>query len=135
MKLKIIISLALLILAFAFGRYSVKQTTAVVTKEVEKEKQQDKHKVTVITKKNGEETTTITEDTKTHTDTNSLDIVKEITQGKSSMINISGLAGMDINSKQPVYGLSASKEFLGPVTLGAFFLTNKTVGVSIGVNF
>ena len=35
----------------------------------------------------------------------------------------------------PLYGISANKEFIGPITIGAFGLTNGTIGLSIGVNF
>lgn len=135
-KIKIGIVLTLSALSFAFGRYSVKEKVVTVTKEVIKEKEQDKHRVTVITKKpSGEETTTITEDTKTQTDTKSLDITKEVDQGKKVMTNISALAGIDFNTKKEAYGLSASREFLGPVTIGAYGMTNGIVGISIGVNF
>jgi hypothetical protein len=34
-----------------------------------------------------------------------------------------------------MYGISVHREFIGPITLGAFGLTNGTVGLSIGVNF
>lgn len=35
----------------------------------------------------------------------------------------------------PEYGVSMTREVLGPVTIGVFGLTNKTIGISIGYNF
>ena len=35
----------------------------------------------------------------------------------------------------PVYGLSYQREIIGPVSVGAFGLTNGTVGLSLGVTF
>lgn len=85
----------------------------------------------------GKKTTTITEntttDTKKVTDTQK-DIV--VTAPKSSIINISALAGLDTGRGfVPTYGISASKELIGPITVGAFGLTNGTIGVSVGLNF
>lgn len=46
---------------------------------------------------------------------------------------LSVLVGTDFSN--PVYGLHVNKELLGPITVGVFGLTNKTLGVSIGLNF
>lgn len=48
-------------------------------------------------------------------------------------VGLSALVGTDFNV--PVYGIAVNKEFIGPITLGAWGLTNKTVGLSIGLNF
>lgn len=50
-----------------------------------------------------------------------------------SKVNISALVGTDFS--KPVYGLHANKELLGPISVGVFGLTNKTVGLSVGLNF
>lgn len=74
------------------------------------------------------EVTTIDSATKT-------DKVQTIARANKS--NLSILAGSDFTQSQikPLYGLSFSKEVIGPVTLGVFALTNSTVGVSIGYSF
>lgn len=50
-----------------------------------------------------------------------------------SKVNLSALVGTDLY--KPVYGGHISKELLGPISVGAWGLTNATFGVSIGVNF
>lgn len=136
-KYKVIISIVVVLVAFAFGRYSAPKvpdshTVTDTTKEVNK----DTHKTTVVTKTpDGKEVTTIVEDTTTKSDS---DTKKDqtITAPKTSLINISALAGLDTGRGfVPTYGISASKELIGPVTVGAFGLTNGTIGLSIGVNF
>lgn len=50
-----------------------------------------------------------------------------------SKVNLSLLGGTDFS--RPVYGLHVSKELIGPISVGLFGLTNKTVGLSLGINF
>jgi len=55
---------------------------------------------------------------------------------KLSTLNVSALVGTDpMNSFKPLYGFSVSKQFIGPVTIGLWGLTNSTVGISLGLNF
>lgn len=73
-------------------------------------------------------TTTTTEDKKqaaTHNES------KPVVQSTTS---IHALAGMDVNFK-PVYGLEVSKQLLGPIEVGAWGMTNGTIGISVGVRF
>lgn len=51
--------------------------------------------------------------------------------------NISLLISNDFSRSRitPDYGMAFSREVLGPVTIGLFGLTNKTLGVSVGLNF
>jgi len=145
-KTKLIAGSSLLIVAFSLGRYSAPKIPTVHTEsdtKIDQTTQIDKntHKVTTITEdcKTGKKVTTITEDTNTQArkdkDTN-ISVTQTITPPKTSLINISGLASLDTSRGfTPVYGISASKEFIGPITLGAFGLTNGTIGLSIGVNF
>lgn len=140
-KYKIIIGVVALLVAFAFGRYSAPKipdshTVTDTTKEVQKNA--DTHKTTTITETpDGKKVTTITEDTITKSSSES-DTKKDqtITAPKTSIINISALAGLDTGRGfTPTYGISANKELIGPITVGAFGLTNGTIGVSVGVNF
>ncbi len=52
-------------------------------------------------------------------------------------INLSVLVANDFSRGVliPTYGISVSKEFIGPITLGVFGLTSGTLGASIGYNF
>lgn len=132
------------LLFFGLGRFSIAppniKTTEILTEDIKKEKDQDKHIVTIITKdcSTGKETTTITEDdtirekeTKRVVD----QLYESVTQQTRKTLNISGLAGLDTLDKRLVYGASINKEVLGPVTLGAYGLTNGVLGLSIGINF
>lgn len=145
-KTKVIASGAVILVAFAFGRYSASTVPSVktsenVTVDTDKHVESNTHKVTVITEdcKTGKKITQITEDTGTQTDkTTNKDIKlsQTVTPPNKSLINISALASLDTSRGFiPVYGVSANKEFLGPITLGAFGLTNGVVGLSIGINF
>lgn len=142
-RTKVILVLLAAVGAFAGGRYSVPAPDITVEKTITKdqERQVDTNKkktTTIVTEPSGKKTETIVEETnktaKTDTRTSATESVSETY--KSPTINISVLAGVDtMNNFKPVYGISASKQFIGPITLGAFGLTNGTLGVSVGINF
>lgn len=145
---KLYLVLIALLVAFAIGRYSAGGSS---TKSTEDKKTTDTKQVDTNT--HSQTTTTVTEDpngTKktttvvtTDTTTKSKDtevITDRTTQSttptKRNTINISALVGVDISKGFiPSYGISASKEFIGPITIGAFGLTSGTVGLSLGLNF
>lgn len=135
MKYKIISILILVVTAFAYGRYSVNTNTETKT-NTETTKNTNTHKETTISKdKNGNEITKIVEDTVSKKIKDSEVNVEQQIQ-KRNALNISALVGTGLfNGLAPVYGASISKEFIGPVTLGLFGLTNGIVGVSLGLNF
>lgn len=55
---------------------------------------------------------------------------------KSPKLNVSLLIANDFDTRmKPEYGVSFTKEFIGPITIGGFGLTNGILGVSIGFNF
>lgn len=129
---KLIISAVVIITAFAVGRYSARSDTKTQTQVLTAVKTDTVTKTIVNKKPSGETTTTTIEE---HiTDTKRLD--KTTTEaGKRSLINLSALGGLDTRTLQPVYGISANKEFIGPITVGAWGLTNGSVGVSVGWTF
>ena len=140
-KYKVIAGTAVVLVSFAFGRYSAPKIADSTTKtETQKDVQKDTdtHKITTVTETpDGKKVTTITEDTTTKSNSQT-DTKKDqtITAPKSSVINISALAGLDTGRGfVPTYGISASKELIGPIAVGAFGLTNGTIGISVGVNF
>lgn len=139
-----------LLVAFSFGRYSVNQTPDVKTTENIKtnnkinENKNNHTKTTVVTTKDkdGVEKTittvdSVTNDQLSQTDKSSTDIKQSVTPPKQSKANISLIAANDFAKGQilPSYGLSVSKEIIGPITIGAFGLNNGTIGVSIGLDF
>lgn len=129
-----------LIVAFGIGRYSSRSSSVKIDTKTDTTKQTDTdtHKTTVITKdSSGKEVTTITEDTTTDTKrTTDTKTDSAVTPPKTSIINVSALAGLDTSRGfVPTYGVSVNREILGPLTIGAFGLTNGTIGLSLGVNF
>lgn len=150
LKTKLIVSCIALSMAFAVGRYtapagSVTKTVTDTASSDQKQIDRDTIKkiITTTTKKpDGEEQTTTetTISTNTHVnDTKSSETHQEqtVTIEKKPVLNVSLLAGVDVIRplSGPVYGASVSKEFIGPITLGVWGLTNSTVGVSVGLNF
>ncbi len=140
-KLQVGIVLAFMLASFGLGygyRNSQKATESVVVDEV---KTRDNHTVvTTVTSKqpNGDikVTKTIDSDTKTNVKENKQ--VVETKQPAAKTINISALAGLDFSKPlalTPIYGISVSKQVLGPIAIGAFGLTNGVVGLSLGVTF
>jgi hypothetical protein len=145
LKTKIIISVVALLTAFSFGRYSKNSPPEVKTKEtinsetkIDQNKDTHTHTVTTTTK---DKIVTVTDtDTvsKTDKDTHSItDLQQTVTPQKQSKVNISAIGAMDFSKSlpTPTYGLSFQKEFIGPITVGAFGLMNGVVGVSIGLDF
>lgn len=144
-KYKILIAMLALAASFAFGRYTVNSTTKTtedtkVDTTIDSDKNKHKETTTVtIELPSGEKrtTTTTTEDSNTikHSAQEvTQHIDQTITKG-DSYLNVSALAGLDVSKMRPVYGASVSKEMLGPITLGAFGMTNGLIGLSIGLNF
>jgi hypothetical protein len=139
---KVLTSVLVVLIAFAVGRWSNRvstETKTLETKVQSSDLNKNTHTETVITKqKDGSEVTTIRQDTsvnliKSETDKSKTDTV---VKSKDSIFNVSALMSIDIKEKiVPLYGLSVSKEILGPITVGVFGLTNGTLGVSIGMNF
>jgi hypothetical protein len=136
-KNKIIGIILAILLSFAVGRYSVtsnKTTDIVVNKD--KKVEEDTHTKTIIVKeKDGREVTTIEQDTSTKSDTTTKSENKTVVASNSGKLNVSLLGGYDFKQKELNYGLSISKQFIGPVTLGAFGMNNGIVGVSVGIDF
>lgn len=149
-KREISIVIVGLVAAFAFGRYSVQsgvneQSTKTVQSDTEVNEHKDTHvEIKTVTAKapDGTVTTTTTKDIVTAA-TKERDVKSTVVESRStqvqkkSTLNVSALFGVDTRSSAPVvsYGVSVSKEFIGPVTVGLFGLNNGTVGVSLGLNF
>lgn len=148
-KIKIVVLVSVSAIAFTVGRYTVPTKVRIETKIVEVEKkttdsESSKHKETeIITIKNpdgSEKTTTkIIEDSnkqkKTESDSAKNTNSSTETTKSGPSINLAALGGWDLSSQKPVYGALVSKQILGPVTIGAFGLSNGSVGGSVGVQF
>ena len=134
---KYIIALVILIGAFALGRFTV--PTKTVTVEVE-HKVEDTHNNTdtIIVEEVKPDGSKITRtEIKSKTDTKIVsDIKNSTTVQKTSPLNISALAGIDvIHPTGLIFGGHVSKQILGPVSIGIFGLSNGTAGLSVGLSF
>lgn len=125
------IGIALLGLGFELGVHSVDiSTTKVDTVAVD----HTKTVIVTVKAKDGSSTTTETIDQKSKTKTDAISQVPVTTKQKT---NISVLVGNDFSNSviKPMYGVSVTRELLGPVTVGAYGLTNGVIGISLGINF
>lgn len=145
MNYKYYTAAGLIVLAFATGRFLTPVKIETKTIEVERkqtETDRDKHKDTTTTtteKPDGTKVTEThtTEDTTTQrsttdatrTDTNT---TKTYASGRTSIF---ALAGLDISARSVVYGGLITRQLIGPLSIGAWGLTNGTVGVSLGLEF
>jgi hypothetical protein len=123
-----------LVVAFAAGRYSnrLEEKTSV---EVDRKTETKTDRTTVIKKdKDGKETTRIVERIREKDrETTKSETTKSVQS--APRLNVSALAGIALADGTRTYGVAVSKEIAGPVTVGAFGLTNGTIGVSVGINF
>lgn len=130
---------------FALGRFSASQvqTTKVVNTNLEEQKNKSVHtQTTTITTKepNGEVKTTTTTDIVANTEVNKKEeITSKIEQApiKQSKLNVSALLAVNTQHALdiPQYGLSVTKQVLGPITAGIWALNNGTIGLSVGMDF
>lgn len=143
---KVLASIVVIAASFAFGRYSAPSDSikTVETNQTDTQTQKDTEtkKTTTITEDTtGKKTTVINEDTTTTTKKDkqsNTTVDQSVTPTNKDILNVSALIasdGFSLSNITPVYGLSVTKNFIGPVTMGAFGLTNKTIGVSFGLNF
>ncbi len=153
-KTKFIIVGVTILVAYAAGRYTTPAKVVTVTKEVEVEKKtaetdtdRNKHRETTTTevqKPDGtkETTTKVVEDTLTNRQTKLTDDSVKTAEAKTettynaSVLTLAVLAGLKTQDHfTPVYGLSASKEVLGPIGVGAFGFTDGVFGASLSLSF
>jgi hypothetical protein len=134
---KYIAAVIVVAIAYAAGRYMSpeKIKTEVKTIEVEKIVTKVQHKKVVIREnKDGSKETVIITDTKSDEKGKSNTDIKNKEVTNKGSFNISVLAGSSVPING-VLGVSATKNVLGPITVGAWGLTNGTAGLSVGLNF
>lgn len=140
-KYKILTGVIIVATAFAAGRYSVPvqvkdEKVKVDTSVVQKDKNTVTHVVTVI-KPSGEKV--ITRDTTEKTETDKKNDIAE-TETKTvtketDKFTISALAGIDLGSKSPTYGIGLQKNLIGPIIGGVFGFNTGIYGMSVGLQF
>lgn len=156
-KLKILLSILTIVVAFAFGRFSAPEKIKTEIKTVTVDNKTDKtttdtnrdRKTDTTTTKETHPDGTTTETTHTVTETESNkksttdqteqvstteDRLKEITMA-TSKVTLSAMYGIPVTGGIPAYGGAATRSILGPVTVGVWFLTPNVLGGSIGLQF
>jgi len=132
-----IAALLLLSICLFVGYEGVKKdsskSTTVESKQIDQKVDSETKTVTVKEPNGTIETTT---DTKTIEDTKTEDQTKTVVETKSasSKVNVSLLAGYDFTQDKKVYGVSVTKDVLGPISVGVFTI-NGVVGISAGLSF
>ena len=155
------IAAALVIVSFAFGRYSVptsvKETSQVVnsdtkTKQDATDDNTDTRTSTTTTdtiKPDGTNTHTVTQETDidhdkkkdtstTDTQLQSKTETKEITRS-GARTTIQGLGMVKVSSSfstlTPDYGMMVTRDVLGPINAGLFGYRSGNIGIAIGLSF
>jgi hypothetical protein len=145
---------------YATGRYAVpakvtvktevKVVEKIIEKRVEVEKKTKKNdKTTVIveiTKPDGtkEKRTMIVDKGETNIDLSTIvqnerdtktDTKNSTVTDNTRSWQANGLVGYDLGRLSTVYGIQVERRLFGPVKVGVFGMTNKTVGASVGIEF
>jgi len=143
-RVKVIIITVSLATAFAVGRYTVPTKTVVQTKIVEVEKKDTKtHDNIVVTETDKPDGTKVivtktVDDTDTTTNLNVSDITTKTVEKTTGRMNLSILGGAPLTFSGPtslVYGAHVSKDIIGPVSIGVWYLSSSTGGLSVGLTF
>ena len=134
---KYIAVIVLVVIAYATGRYMSPEKVKTEVKTIEVEKivtKVQRKKVVIKENKDGSKETVIVTDTKSDEKGKSNTDIENKEVTKKGSFNVSVLAGSSIPING-VLGVSATKNVLGPITVGAWGLTNGTAGLSVGLNF
>lgn len=139
-RTKILLTVLAMVVSFAAGNYTAQRITKTESvKSVDSTDTTIKTTTTTTTTKDKEGKETTTTKTDTITAIKEKEVIKsnknETEVSKRALLNVSLLGAITQNESKPIYGISVSKSFIGPITMGAFGLTNGIFGISIGLNF
>lgn len=154
-RAKVLVVAAVVLISYAFGRWSAPDHVRIETKTVEIEKKttdsdtnRNKHLKTTVTETDSPDgtktkTTVTTVDTDTEKKTHSTDDIAKTSDtvketDKGAKVTLAALAGASLSlsgSSPLIYGGIIAKPVLGPITLGVWGLSNATGGLALGVTF
>lgn len=151
LKWKLALVAVALLSAFAFGRWSSPEKVVIKKEVVEVEKKtsnSDKDgkkdvETHIIEHPDGTKETIITSHSEwekhhsSSTDNSTSTKDEKVVVSSSSKVTLSLLGGVNVNSlgSAPLWGASLTKPILGPITVGAWGVSNGTVGASLGLTF
>lgn len=127
--IKLGIGCLLLLGAYSAGRWA--QPAKVITKEVQVVKKDVRTVVRTIKQPDG---TVIRERTTEDKTVTSNEKNSKIESNKPAW-KVNALVGYSFDSKKEEYGIMVQKNYVGPVNLGVYATTAKTVGVTLGFEF
>lgn len=119
-------------LGYSLGRYfqPPKVETVEVTKEVIK-----KDVVTVVKEVVRPDGTKETETTTTDRTTETSNTSNSSKVAIKPAWKVNAMVGYNIGQPKVEYGVMAQKNFIGPISLGAYATTERTIGVTVGLEF
>jgi hypothetical protein len=126
----LVITCLLCFVSYKIGQHSVKQISQTESRESNRT-----HEVIELIKhRDGTIRTITTIDSKTDRKQDNLTVTPVSSHPKS---NLSGIVANDFSKSlsKPIYGLSYSREFIGPFTVGIIGFNNGTLGVTVGFDF
>lgn len=143
MSKQIIILVSILIIGFTLGWFSSSSRTSAHSedKKIDIKKDIGTHTTTTTTttqvSPKQTQVVTVTDSDKTIIEDKRVESVTRDAPVAKSKIHISALAGLDLSlsAPRPIYGASISKDFIGPISIGAWGLTNGSAGVILGISF
>lgn len=124
-----LIFLSAIAVSYSVGRYL--QPEKVVVKEVEVIKRDVKTVVKTIKQPDGTIIRERTTEDKTQTNKSNETVVTN----QGSKVRINAIAGWSFEHKKEIYGLMVQKDILGPISVGVFGMSDKTIGVTVGISF
>ncbi len=137
-KIQEIVVVVFMILAFLLGYgFRNAQVTSTTTQTAETETGHVVETTTTSKQPNGDVKVVRTVDSTTKTKINEKNETKAV-KSNGSGVTVSALGGYDFSKPKaltPLYGVSVTKQVLGPITIGAFGLTNGVLGLSLGYSF
>jgi hypothetical protein len=130
--------IVLVVVSYSVGRYMSPEKIKTEIKTVEVEKvvtKTERKRIHITEDEEGMMDALIIIDSSTQENTHENSFAEEKEVIIRDDYNVSIMAGAGLPYTNPVFGASIQKRFIGPVTLGVWGLSNKTGGVSIGLNF
>ena len=139
-RIVVIVGLLLLIVGYGIGRYLQPAQIKIKKEEVIKEVEVVQKDIRIVEREiirpdGTKEKEKITED-KSQESTKKERDTKESTQVVNTKPDwrINGLTALN-NNRNIVYGLQVERRILGPISIGAWGVTDSTIGLSVGVEF
>lgn len=127
--------------AYASGRYLQPPKVVTKTETVVKEVQVIQHDTTTKTheevKPDGTKTIdTVVEDKDKEENKSSADSkASTVVDTTKPQWKVGALGAYDFSTLKPIYGVQVDRRILGPIFVGAFGLNNRTVGLSVSLEF